>query len=110
MHFSRKSRPRQFNTTGDRIQRIDDINTFLHLAANKRGLCRCPLIMRLLFPLTTFRGSDVAVVFLHRTQYDVCFMFRVTVILNWLHRGQIFLFVNVHKLCLSENDISRLGA
>ena len=58
----------------------------------------CPLIMRLLFPLTTFRGSDVAVVFLHRTQYDVCFMFRVTVILNGLHRGQIFLFVNDARL------------
>jgi len=31
-----------------------------------------PLTMRLLFLLTTFRGSDVAVVFLHRTQYDAC--------------------------------------
>ena len=40
MHFSRKSRPREFNTTGDRIQRIDNITTFLHLAANKCSLCR----------------------------------------------------------------------
>ena len=40
MHFSRKSRPREFNTAGDRVQRIDDITTFLHLATNKCGLCR----------------------------------------------------------------------
>ena len=40
MHFSRKSRPREFNTTGDRVQRIDNITTFLHLATNKCSLCR----------------------------------------------------------------------
>ena len=99
MHFSRKSRPREFNTAGDRVQRIDDITTFCTLLLTNvvfvdPHVRHCPLIMRLLFPLTTFRGSDVAVVFLHGTQYDVCFMFRVTMILNGLHRGQIFLFVN----------------
>ena len=66
--------------------------------------------MHLLFPLTKFRGSNVAVVFLHRTQYDACFMFRVRMILKGLRRRQIFLFVNVRELRLSENDIARLGA
>jgi len=61
--------------------------------------------MRLLFPLTKCRGSDVAVVFLHRTQYDVCFMFCVRMILKGLHRRQIFLFVNVRELRLSEKYV-----
>ena len=59
-----------------------------------------PLTMRLLFLLTTFRGSDVAVVFLHRTQYDACFVFRVHTILKGLHRGHFFLFANVCELHL----------
>ena len=60
-----------------------------------------PLIIRLLFLLTTFRGSDVAVVFLHRTQYDTCFMFRFRAILKGLHRGHHLLFANVCELRLS---------
>jgi len=60
-----------------------------------------PLIMRLLFLVTTFRGADVAVVFLHRTQYDACFMFRVHAILKGLHRCRLFLFANVFELRFS---------
>ena len=59
-----------------------------------------PLIIHLLFLLTTFRGFDVDVVFLHRTQYDACFMFRVRAILKGLHRGHHLLFANVCELRL----------
>ena len=115
MHFSRKSRPREFNTTGDRIQRIDNITTFLHLAANKCSLCRstCATLSfdhASVIPTDEISRFQRSCRFLHRTQYDVCFMFRVRVILKGLHRRQIFLLVNVHELCLSENDIARLGA
>ena len=53
----------------------------------------------------TFRGSDLAVVFLHRTQYDACFIFRVRAILKGLHRGHLFLFANVCELRLSGKYI-----
>ena len=61
--------------------------------------------MRLLFLLTTFRGSDVAVGLSHRTQYDACFMFRVSAILKGWHRGHLFLFANVCELRLSGKHV-----
>ena len=109
MHFSRKFRPREFNATSDRVQRIDNVTTFLYLAANEvfvdPHVRHRPLIMRLLFLLTTFRGSDISVVFLHRTQYDACFMFRVRAILKGLHRGHHLLFANVCELHISGKHV-----
>jgi len=40
MHFSWKFRPWKFNATSDRVQRINDVTTFLHLTANEFSLCR----------------------------------------------------------------------
>ena len=110
MHFSWKFRPWEFNATGDRIQRIDDVTTFLYLTANEFSLYRSARATSSSDHASVIPTDDISLFRRSRrlSTSDAIrrvFMFRVRAILKGLQRGHLFLFANVCELRLSGKHV-----